>query len=262
MAAVFAVIDPSYTYENSMTDAVAPLVRLADHLSYEHIAGYSLGHYVHFFDSLEKAQNFVAPKNGTRDVDVLRKRSQSAVIEFVEVDNDLVFGNIYTVRDLKESYENSEYGRLEKMWKPEWQERVLNSGDFTQQAARELMKKLMFYRHMLVRENCVEYFKASMPSDAESLALTNNFKMAALSAVVAVAGALAAEAGAPLFGTFITLLGFVGTGKSIYNVVTDSCKPSDRRTAYLENNVFASMKKVEPQVQQQVNEKKTRKLAK
>ena len=88
MPNTYAIIRPATQDDGSIAGIIYPLILAYHKASYESVCGYSLGHDVPFYDTLEEAKEKCWREN--------------AIIELESADNQIIgYGSIYEIKEYK-----------------------------------------------------------------------------------------------------------------------------------------------------------------
>src|SRR3990167_3710059 len=171
MSKVYAVIQLAFTDDGSSASLIAPFVSLFHMAKYERICGYSLGQKIHFFDTLEAAQDFLMPRTGSKPSG-MNLSLQDAVIEF-HVNHDEVtgYGSIYEVSQTREVLKKSELEGdfLEKVKVPVWSERDISLSEISANADAVLLRELKISRHYATHKKEMDAVTKMKPVELQEM---------------------------------------------------------------------------------------------
>ena len=148
MTKLYAVVKPGYTFQGQGITHTAYLIDIAYFiqapfhlLMYEHICGYSLGHDVAFFSSLEDAKVEFEKAVKTNRPYIYGSVVQQAIIE-LELDEGSITrcSNIHIVNDIRKGVRPSDRDNrfFVSQSVPVWKHREINAGDISANALSEL----------------------------------------------------------------------------------------------------------------------------
>lgn len=151
MTKLYAIVKPAYTFLGQGLINMSHLMDLpyfvltpVHRLLYENICGYSLGHDVEFFDTLEEAKDEFERAVKTNREYIYGSVVQNAIIELDHDKKSITeLSNIYTVRDIKQlSYPSKNNNRFFVVQCiPCWEKRAIKPEEISPNALTELSRQ-------------------------------------------------------------------------------------------------------------------------
>jgi len=149
MKKLYATIQPAYIF---VGDGLAdlPFLFIAPYhfINYERVCGYSLGHDVTFFDSLQEAQKQFGIELKKNEISQYYFQRQNALIELdVKEDKIIRFIKIHTIEKMKPIFKiiDDENGYFEKRYVPVWNIKPIQLDDLSNGALNEINAHYKLY---------------------------------------------------------------------------------------------------------------------
>lgn len=145
MKKTYAVLKPAFSFtEGDLSNLPYPAVALFHLCWYERVCGYSLGHPVHFYDSLDDAKKAAM-------------FSDKAIAE-LNIDEDVITGfcTLYKAGIMQKRYKQLNNSRFfEKIYTQIWHEQPISPSDLSQNALTEINRH---YQEQIQSINKASYY--------------------------------------------------------------------------------------------------------
>ena len=144
MKQLYAIVSPAFTKSgDGFKDLPSSIVSFAYSMMYEQVCGYSLGHDVVFFESIENAKNYL--EEGIKGSKSAAKTAAQKAIWELDANDELQitgFSKIHSV-DVQKFYQKTENeGFFKPVRMPEWNDRAIDATKEATEGALEEMNRL------------------------------------------------------------------------------------------------------------------------